>query len=101
MIGIIKNWFAARQKKKEALDMNRAVAERAWQAFAAVYPERMILRNWQQPPVQGRDGSRIVCVIWDHAAIPPARSWWREGDEGFSEISHEEAAQVINVPVWR
>ena len=97
------DWLHHRRQSRDAARVRDAAAEqavsRAREAFAKAYPDHQILADWLY--VDAVEDGYIVTLL-SPVQIPPRRSWWQVRASGAaSEISHDEAAGRIAMPVWR
>ena len=102
-MGRILDWWRDRRRRRAEAAVRGAAAERALslarEAFAATYPERQALDNWLH--VDAVEDGHVVTLL-SPEQIPPRRSWWLVDAAGtVSELSHDEAAKRITMPVWR
>lgn len=77
------------------------MVEIAGDAFRAKYPDRYMV-EWKISPQHLPSGDYIVTVCWSNTR-PPYRTWWRiaAGTEKVTELSRDEAEDLIDIPVWR
>ncbi len=103
MLNRLGAWLRRRRQFRETARIRDAEAEqavaRARDAFARAYPERQVLADWLY--VDAVEDGYIVTLL-SPVQIPPQRSWWQVRSTGaVNEISHDEAAGRIAMPVWR
>lgn len=103
MLNRFLDWLRRRRQSRDAARVKGAAAEqavsRARDAFARAYPGRQVLADWLY--VDAVEDGYIVTLL-SPIEIPPRRSWWQVSASGaVNEVSYDEAAGRIAMPVWR